>query len=168
MVLRPASLESLFPGIAAQSRDGNVFYRLPGTLSSDLPERGALPMLAVKLLEVFVRKAAAPAIRDLAVELEDKQTGGRLGLHIVADDFSLKNGDLVAVDNSPYLLFLHGTASSFEGAFGDLRGTDTWNSLRKMYGDRIIAFQHRTLSESLYRIWWIWRANCRSMRNCMW
>lgn len=144
----PASLESLFPGMAAPTRDGIVCYRLPDTLASDLPERGALPLLAVKLLEVFVKNAAAPAILELAEALEDRQTGGQYGLFSAADDLSLREGTFAPGDEAPYLLFLHGTASSFAGAFGDLRDTDTWQSLRKMYGPRILAFQHRTLSRS--------------------
>ncbi len=144
----PPSLEALFPGTAVQQRDGNAFYRLPATLSSDLPERGVMPMLAVKLLEVFVKKAAAPAIRDLASELENRQTDEQLGLFIVADDFTLHEGTLIAGETAPYLLFLHGTASSFAGAFGDLQNTDIWQSMRRMYGPRILAFQHRTLTLS--------------------
>lgn len=144
----PDSLESLFPGMSAVQRDGSVAYRLPATLTSDLPERGALPVLAVKLLEVFVKKAAAPAIRELAVALEDKLSEGQYGLRYADDDFTLREAPFAPGDTSPYLLFLHGTASSFEGAFTDLRDTDIWQSLRKMYGQRILAFQHRTLTQS--------------------
>ncbi|WP_341835988.1 CHAT domain-containing protein [Chitinophaga pollutisoli] len=144
----PLSLESLFPDMPVQERNGNVVYRLPSTLPSDLPERGALPDLGIKLLEVFIKKEAAPKIRDLAVSLEDKQTDGQYGLMFVNDDFTLQEDQFMDGDATPYLLFLHGTASSFAGAFGALRGTEIWRSLRKMYGNRILAFQHRTLTQS--------------------
>ncbi|MGE7776130.1 DUF7379 domain-containing protein [Chitinophaga sp. NPDC101104] len=144
----PAQLESLFPGTAVQQRGGTAVYRFPGTLTTDLPERGAMPVLAVKLLEVFVKKAAAPVIRDLAAELEDRQTNSQYGLLSAGDDLLLTAASLPEGATAPYLLFIHGTASSFAGAFGDLRDTDTWKSLRKMYGPRILAFQHRTLTLS--------------------
>ncbi|WP_298713582.1 CHAT domain-containing protein [Chitinophaga sp.] len=144
----PQSLDSLFPDMPAQERNGNIAYRLPATLPSDLPERGALPDLGLQLLEVFIRKEAAPEIRDLAASLEDKQTNEQYGLLSVNDDFTLQDGSFMQGDATPYLLFLHGTASSFAGAFGALRNTEIWQSLRKMYGNRILAFQHRTLTQS--------------------
>ncbi len=64
----------------------------------------------------------------------------------------------------PWLLFIHGTASSTEGSFGGLFGdkndptannpapgrqiTPEWKQLRDVYGDRILALQHKTLSVS--------------------
>ncbi len=51
----------------------------------------------------------------------------------------------------PVLILLHGTASSTEGSFGAF-GTDErlpdWSRLQETYGDRILAFQHRTLSQT--------------------
>jgi pimeloyl-ACP methyl ester carboxylesterase/tetratricopeptide (TPR) repeat protein len=48
----------------------------------------------------------------------------------------------------PYLLFLHGTASSSNGSFGKLADTTEWSRLREAYADRILAYEHRTLSAS--------------------
>ncbi|MEA2465802.1 MAG: hypothetical protein QOJ98_3549, partial [Acidobacteriota bacterium] len=62
----------------------------------------------------------------------------------------------------PFLLFIHGTASSTNGSFGGLfikrpeKGdtgapagpTEEWTRLLGVYGDRILALQHRTFSES--------------------
>ena len=48
-----------------------------------------------------------------------------------------------------YLVFIHGTASSTLGSFGDLpRVSGLWSRLRAAYGGNILAFEHRTLSES--------------------
>src|SRR5262249_1708923 len=44
--------------------------------------------------------------------------------------------------------FIHGTASSSVGSFGKLTGTDEWAELEGRYGDRILAFDHRTFSVS--------------------
>src|SRR5258705_8717513 len=50
----------------------------------------------------------------------------------------------------PLLVFVHGTASSSTGSFGDLQkiGNDHWQSLGNKFGERIYAFEHRTFSES--------------------
>ncbi|MEJ8846843.1 CHAT domain-containing protein [Variovorax rhizosphaerae] len=50
----------------------------------------------------------------------------------------------------PLLVFVHGTASSTLGSFGDLRSTgqDVWAALEARFGQRIYAFEHKTLSES--------------------
>ncbi|WP_300340357.1 CHAT domain-containing protein [Accumulibacter sp.] len=56
-----------------------------------------------------------------------------------------------AVDQQlPVLVFVHGTASSTLGSFGDLQldQRDVWQVLERHYAGGIYAFEHRTLSES--------------------
>jgi len=50
----------------------------------------------------------------------------------------------------PMLVFVHGTASSTLGSFGDLRtgDRDLWTALERQFSGGIHAFEHRTLSES--------------------
>jgi len=51
----------------------------------------------------------------------------------------------------PMLVFLHGTASSTRGSFGAFLGEDAqpqWQALTQLFGDRIYAFEHRTISDS--------------------
>ena len=50
----------------------------------------------------------------------------------------------------PMLVFVHGTASSTLGSFGDLRtgDRDLWGMLAAHFTGGIFAFEHRTLSES--------------------
>ncbi|MFO0829846.1 MAG: CHAT domain-containing protein [Phycisphaerales bacterium] len=57
---------------------------------------------------------------------------------------------IVSSSDKPALVFIHGTASYAQGAFKGLLEPDrpAWKALTKRYGDRIYAFQHRTLSES--------------------
>jgi CHAT domain-containing protein/pimeloyl-ACP methyl ester carboxylesterase len=52
--------------------------------------------------------------------------------------------------DGPLLVFVHGTASSSLGSFGDLQkiSADDWQALQTKFGDRIYAFEHRTFSES--------------------
>jgi pimeloyl-ACP methyl ester carboxylesterase len=52
------------------------------------------------------------------------------------------------LSGEPYLLFIHGTASSSNGSFGKLAGTEEWKQLRADYQERILAFEHRSLSAS--------------------
>lgn len=51
----------------------------------------------------------------------------------------------------PLLVFIHGTASNTAGSFGALHGEDAgaeWDQLVETFGDRIFAFEHRTMSRS--------------------
>ena len=54
------------------------------------------------------------------------------------------------VKEGPLLVFIHGTASSITGSFGDLQkvSADDWQGLQGKFGDRIYGFDHRTFSES--------------------
>lgn len=46
------------------------------------------------------------------------------------------------------LLFIHGTFSNAASAFGSLAQTDFFDKIRPLYGDRMFAFNHFTISES--------------------
>ena len=51
----------------------------------------------------------------------------------------------------PTLVFLHGTASSSQGSFGSLWAPDAGTPMRdllRQYGGRVLAYQHRTLTQS--------------------
>ncbi len=50
----------------------------------------------------------------------------------------------------PLLVFIHGTASSSTGSFGDLQKVpfDDWQAFQSKFGGRMYAFEHRTFSES--------------------
>ena len=53
--------------------------------------------------------------------------------------------------DKPILVFIHGTASSARGSFGAFLSQDAqpqWQGLRRLFGDRIYAYEHRTLSDS--------------------
>lgn len=53
--------------------------------------------------------------------------------------------------DQPILVFIHGTASSTLGSFGDFRESGAareWQALHDKYGHHIYAYEHRTFSES--------------------
>ena len=56
----------------------------------------------------------------------------------------------VPTPGHPMLVFVHGTASSTLGSFGDLRAgdRDLWGALETSFKGGIYAFEHRTLSQS--------------------
>jgi hypothetical protein len=58
--------------------------------------------------------------------------------------------DRAAADKQPMLVFVHGTASSSLGSFGELRAgdRDLWAILDRYFTGGIYAFEHRTLSAS--------------------
>lgn len=84
----------------------------------------------------------------------------RPGLYTWTDATDETVSDPVPVDfagaeprdaDQPMLVFIHGTASSTRGSFGQLLATDArpqWQALKRVFGNRIYAFEHRTLSES--------------------
>jgi tetratricopeptide (TPR) repeat protein len=60
---------------------------------------------------------------------------------------AIKPGKLESSDK-PYLVLLHGTASSTKASFGRLARSGDWQSLTQKYGRQILALDHRTLSAS--------------------
>ena len=79
---------------------------------------------------------------------------GASELHGLPKDFAEK-APVDAATGRPLsmLVFVHGTGSSTFGSFGELRNDEraVWAALRERYGERIYAFEHRTLSQSPIR-----------------
>ncbi|MBL3599258.1 MAG: CHAT domain-containing protein [gamma proteobacterium endosymbiont of Lamellibrachia anaximandri] len=120
---------------------------------------------AFKLLDVKGRiidhvtgKAAEFTARKVAELIEDQLVGdGALfRIHQLDSSGDERSGfqpvQPEEIDNTlPILLFIHGTASSTRGGFSDLwkmSFDDTWDQLKGFYGENILAFEHRTLSQS--------------------
>lgn len=67
---------------------------------------------------------------------------------LVTIDANFEKKDISAAEiKGNVLLFLHGTFSSFDKAFKDLKNTEAWKHLSSKY-DKIIAFNHETISKS--------------------
>ncbi len=71
---------------------------------------------------------------------------GELGRRLDAGDASLADD----AKRGPLLVFIHGTGSSSRGSFEDLPRASSayWAPIAQRYGARVLAFEHRTLSES--------------------
>jgi CHAT domain-containing protein len=125
--------------------------------------RGAADLLlkGLKILGLDpVGVAADLAVRKVVSKFEDSLQPAP-GLYILSDPRTPEREvrDAKELDNrAPYLLFLHGTASSIEGSFGGLSPSpddteelippDDWEALKKRYPGRILGLQHKTLSVS--------------------
>ncbi|MGE3706776.1 MAG: CHAT domain-containing protein, partial [Vicinamibacterales bacterium] len=93
----------------------------------------------------------AGAVTDFVTDRVEGLLAPGPGLYQCLPD---RGGELVPVrplaGREPTLLFVHGTASSFDGCFSALwaEGSSRGRELAARYPDRILAFQQRTLSES--------------------
>ena len=152
---------------SGQRDNSSDSFELPPTLQVRGAERGIIADIAVKFLKVFVKKEINKGVGDLAKSLEDKHLKNIIPVDssLLANglgDKLLKNGAAIFkidVDfnfrefkggqpNKPYFLFIHGTNSDTYGAFKELANTPAWATLHNLYGENVIAFQHRTLTQS--------------------
>lgn len=142
------TLEELYPEAYSQaSRSVDTAFEIPFTLQTDSEDRGLLNKIALKVLKIFAKKAVNLGVGKLAARFEEKQTQHKLGLFRATPDLRLL--EFVAEDiTKPYCLLIHGTASSIAGSFGEAKDSALMKFLDETYKSRLIAFQHRTLTES--------------------
>ncbi len=148
-------------GRQTRSRDGvegweiQTLPRIPGSYAGD---RG-LFSIGIKVLEFFGVDLKGKTAGMLGEKLEKKLLDREPGLYRLgfADALQLsptKSADRPD-DGAPVLVFLHGTASSFQGSFGKLwdpresaGGRDARQKLQSLYGANVYAWEHRSLTES--------------------
>ena len=126
-------------------------------------DRGATPGRGVtdwtlKTLHIF---GVSPVDRlaeesaDLVVQHFDSKIDA--GLFRLGPDgtFRERIDKLLPAISKPYLIFIHGTASSTQGSFSGFwndpqtkRATPEWDKLVETYGDRVLALEHATFSVS--------------------
>ncbi|WP_218511131.1 CHAT domain-containing protein [Variovorax sp. dw_308] len=130
--------------------------------SGQADQRGALS-IGIKVLEFFGINLKQKAALNLAALVDQRQLKVQEpGLYRCQLDKAVPLSPLPAnarpPGKQPLLLFLHGTFSNFEGGYGGLMArTDdaagraaglAREAIAKAYGERIYAFEHRTLTES--------------------
>lgn len=97
------------------------------------------------------RKLADLGVEKIVDKLEGQQQPPP-GLYRVDEKGALteaiKDAGQLAGGLAPWLVFIHGTASSTDGSFGKLFDKPEWQQLRTKYGDRVLALQHKSLSAS--------------------
>jgi hypothetical protein len=129
-------------------------FRIPATWTQGTASRGWLGWV---LKSVKVRRLTLPpellgrAAHEIAAHFEARLDPGlfRLGEDFELQPLAAGSHDLSRRTAKPFLVFLHGTASSTGGSFGKLAATRDWLALRARYDPKsILAFDHPTLSVS--------------------
>lgn len=146
------SLEELFPeATLMQSRSGEAVFRLPSTLQPPAGDRGFTTGIGIKIVNIFVKKEIEEDINEAVIaaakNLEEHMLASRIGLFCVDNQFILQDYKPGRA-GKPYLLFLHGTASSTEGSFDGMKDSSLWNYITQHYDGNVLAFQHASLTKS--------------------
>ncbi len=149
-------------GRKATSRDGGEGWEIesrPKLRGMQSGQRGWLG-LGIKVLEFFGVDLTGKTAGVLGDKLEEKLLKGNFpGLYRCAlgDAFTLTvvpDGEELPTGKEPLLVFIHGTASSTQGSFGKLwegggsAGAAARKTLKDRYGDRVYAWEHRSLTVS--------------------
>jgi len=143
------TLEDIFPEAAKpESKRGPKQFQIPIEISMPASERGIIKKVVVKVINILAKKAIQVSVNKLAGELEDKQLKNQEGLFRLSSDFELHEFDPSGESKKTFCLLIHGTASSTEGSFGKVVDTGLMKFLQTTYNERILAFQHRTLTEN--------------------
>ncbi|KJD31412.1 hypothetical protein PK35_14990 [Tamlana nanhaiensis] len=114
--------------------------------------RGFINRAIVKVFSVFtpdkVNKLKEKTLLALA-EAYDKKIQPKIGLFQLDKNFNKIKFNQKEVDTKTHLLFIHGTLSTTFDAFQKLNSNNgAWQNLVELYGDRIWALEHHTLSVS--------------------
>lgn len=138
---------NLAPSLEQRSSRGVVSWTLKG-----------LKLLKIDPIDPIANAAAAKMVEYIEDKFFGKPGVKPPGLYSLS-----ATGQLAApiktslpAEEAPFLIFLHGTASSTLGSFGKLFDADPtdkfpqptaeWNQLQNIYRDRLLALEHRTLS----------------------
>jgi tetratricopeptide (TPR) repeat protein len=159
--MRGKEYRQRFGGAPSRDGSGAESFLVPEglqVLPRGMESRGpiAWTVKSLKVLGVDLHRLTA---REIARMVETRKGIRRKGLGLFrcrteTEAFDLlpaKLGERAGGDSAPLLVFIHGTASSTWGSFGELwskqRGKEL-AALREAYGERVFAFEHETLAVS--------------------
>lgn len=135
---------------AARGANADGVVSIDPSLPIDDRTRG-IGAWAIEALQVLGIDLAGQTARQIAEAFEEKVVP-RPGLYRWDGNGDALGKAFVETEagDKPWLVFIHGTASSTLGGFSDLPKLQAgiWQQLRSTYGERILAFDHRTLTES--------------------
>lgn len=152
--------EDFLAGRIARSGEGGIV--IPSRLGSGEASRGLIGFLLERIGIVDVETPAAETIADFIKDkIESVIVGASDALYSVSDlrqvesagseGLRPRTGESFNLDK-PILVFIHGTASSTSGSFGDLWGSrpeQLWRDISMLYpAENIVGFEHHTLSLS--------------------
>jgi hypothetical protein len=158
--IRADDYRAQYGGAAARDASGEVLT-LPADLQvmpTPMQNRGVVAWV-VKSVKILGIDLPAMTAAQIARAVESRASAHRPGLGLYScrletDRFALHSAKLPASEESdakPWLLFIHGTASSTWGSFGDLWSPERARELKALaarYGERVLAFEHETLAVS--------------------
>ncbi len=157
--LRGKDYRKQFGGTRARDiQDDQVFIVPEGldVLPRGMQSRGPVKW-AIKSLKVLGIDLEEKTAKEIGEIVDHRRSTNRPGLGLYrcsmeSEKFALTRTDVTkAPIDRPYLLFIHGTASSTWGSFGGLWGAARareLKTLRDLYGAQVLAFEHASLSES--------------------
>lgn len=124
--------------------------RFSGARAPAATARDGLGAWALKSLGIYRQGPSGMTALVAAGTYQDAALENRNGLYRCATErMALTALDAMPAAAEPNLLFIHGTASSTAGSFGELwTNPDNLRRLAAAYGPRIFAFEHRSLTES--------------------
>ncbi|MEL6969292.1 MAG: CHAT domain-containing protein [Bacteroidota bacterium] len=130
----------------------NGIPTIPMRISGENQNRGWGEVL-LKVIRIFAPVTTGFIAEEFA-RYRDEKVIPNEGLFQVNSDFTLspivpkEYFSPATEDQDPVLLLIHGTFSSTEGSFIDLKGSTTWSTLYEKYAGRVVALEHYTLSKS--------------------
>lgn len=126
-------------------------FEIPDNISSTSQHRGFLGDIALKAIKIFSKKEQTKMVQErvrlYAEKLQKEQLNNLSGVYRLDAGFQLHKYTAQSSER-PFLLLLHGTASSTHSSFDGLKGTAAWDFICKEYGANVLAFQHETLTKS--------------------
>ncbi len=137
-----------------QGAAGEAAFDLAAVVPGD-PDRGVGDWVVkgVRIITGRAAEEAAPHVVRAAIAKVEGRLEPGPGLYRVGRSGTLSEPGKLDTDQ-PYLLFLHGTASSTVGSYGGLFATEgggptsEWVDLHRRYGGRVLALEHHSLSQS--------------------
>lgn len=127
-------------------------FEVPSVLQTTT-DRNILQDLAINVFNFFKKKPEIiidNTVHALAKKIEDK-VQPQPGLYLLDNSFRKRTAGQLKEVKKPYLLFIHGTNSNTEGAFGDLaeyKQFGLWDFVTTTYGDNILTWDHKTFTHS--------------------
>jgi hypothetical protein len=159
LTFHAGEIESFRRSAVRKQPAGRIRFRISLRVSPEAMQRRGVATKAIKVILLRVTaKIADHALPTLCKQWEEKrwrQMGLEEGLiHIDRETILDKSapsplGQLHGTNTSDVsLLLLHGTFSHTQSAFKGLTDGDFFSRAKKIYGDRIYAFNHFTLSKT--------------------
>lgn len=146
-------VDTVAQDFAPRSQRGEApdVIQMPSELTIGPGSRSLVGGWAIKALKVMGLDLEGEIAEFVAAHVEAQMKPGP-GLYRCSEDDANSLQPVGSVDGTgPALLFLHGTASSTSGSFSGLwdpRAGSLIKPLFKFYGGRVLAYQHRSLTES--------------------